>query len=200
MSVETKLLELVNRITTSINIIQDSMGILNDLSTSDKSSLVNALVELKSLIDLHYTEQQAIINDSVTSSTKTWSSFMISYEINLAITELIDGAPGLLNTLQELAAALQNNPDFVNDLLTLIGTKEPAIITGNNSYFWAGDKQWKPVTKNTIGLDQVTNDTQLKAADLDIDTTLLANSDIKIPSQKAVKTYVDTHNWDGGNF
>ena len=113
MSVETQFLLLVNRITTSINIIQDSMGILNDLSTSDKSSLVNALVELKSLIDLHYTEQQAIINDSVTSSTKTWSSFMISYEINLAITELIDGAPGLLNTLQELAAALQNNPDII---------------------------------------------------------------------------------------
>lgn len=43
-----------------------------------------------------------------------------------------------------------------------------------------------------IGLPNVTNDAQLKAADKDTDGTLAANSDAKIPSQKAVKTYVDT--------
>ncbi len=48
------------------------------------------------------------------------------------------------------------------------------------------------VTKTLVGLGNVTNDTQLKAADLDTDTTLAANSDTKIPSQKAVKTYADT--------
>lgn len=48
------------------------------------------------------------------------------------------------------------------------------------------------VTKTQVGLGSVTNDAQLKAADLDTDGTLAANSDTKIPSQKAVKTYVDT--------
>lgn len=48
------------------------------------------------------------------------------------------------------------------------------------------------VTKTQVGLGSVTNDAQLKAADLDIDGTLAANSDTKIPSQKATKTYVDT--------
>lgn len=47
------------------------------------------------------------------------------------------------------------------------------------------------VTKGDVGLGSVTNDAQLKAADLDIDGTLAANSDTKIPSQKAVKTYAD---------
>jgi hypothetical protein len=49
------------------------------------------------------------------------------------------------------------------------------------------------VTKADVGLGNVTNDAQLKAADLDTDGTLAADSDAKIPSQKAVKTYVDAH-------
>ena len=195
MSVQIKLATLIDSIISSINNLNNYIGDLGTLPTTDKTSLVNSLIELKGTID-----DKAVINDASVTLSETWSSDKIVDEISQGILDLIDGAPAVLDSLKELAAALQNNPDIVNDLLTLIGTKEPAIITGNNSYFWAGDKQWKPVTKNTIGLDQVTNDTQLKAADLDIDTTLLANSDIKIPSQKAVKTYVDTHNWDGGNF
>ena len=45
--------------------------------------------------------------------------------------------------------------------------------------------------KTDVGLSNVTNDAQLKSADLDIDGTLASNSDTKISSQKATKTYVD---------
>lgn len=48
------------------------------------------------------------------------------------------------------------------------------------------------VTATQVGLGSVTDDAQLKAADLDIDGTLAANSDTKIPSQQAVKEYVDS--------
>jgi hypothetical protein len=48
------------------------------------------------------------------------------------------------------------------------------------------------LVKADVGLGSVTNDAQLKAADLDVDGTLAANSDTKIASQKATKTYVDT--------
>lgn len=47
------------------------------------------------------------------------------------------------------------------------------------------------VTKTQVGLGNVTDDAQLKSADLDTDTALTANSDTKIPSQKAVKAYAD---------
>jgi hypothetical protein len=47
------------------------------------------------------------------------------------------------------------------------------------------------VTKSDVSLGSVTNDAQLKASDLDTDSTFAANSDTKIPSQKAVKTAVD---------
>jgi Protein of unknown function (DUF2793) len=46
--------------------------------------------------------------------------------------------------------------------------------------------------KSDVGLGNVSNDAQLKAADLDTDGALAANSDAKVASQKAVKTYADT--------
>ncbi len=45
-------------------------------------------------------------------------------------------------------------------------------------------------TGSDVGLGNVTNDAQLKAADLDT-TATLGTDDTKIPSQNAVKTYVD---------
>lgn len=47
-------------------------------------------------------------------------------------------------------------------------------------------------TATQVGLGNVTNDTQLKASDLATDGTLNANSDSKIASQKATKTYADS--------
>lgn len=47
------------------------------------------------------------------------------------------------------------------------------------------------VTKAQVGLSNVTNDAQLTAAQLSTDGTLSADLDTNVPSQKAVKTYVD---------
>lgn len=47
------------------------------------------------------------------------------------------------------------------------------------------------LTKSDVGLTAVTDDTQVKASDVDTDDTMAADSDTKVPSQKAVKTYVD---------
>lgn len=47
------------------------------------------------------------------------------------------------------------------------------------------------LTKSDVGLTNVTNDAQVKISDLDDDDTLQANSSSKVPTQKAIKTYVD---------
>jgi hypothetical protein len=47
------------------------------------------------------------------------------------------------------------------------------------------------VTKAQVGLTNVTDVAQLPASYLDTDGSLAANSDSKVPSQKAVKTYAD---------
>ena len=48
------------------------------------------------------------------------------------------------------------------------------------------------ITATDVGLSNVTNDAQIPMSYLDTDGTLAADSDAKVASQKAVKTYADT--------
>lgn len=78
--------------------LKSNQGDLTKLSTSDKTSLVNALNELKTTID-----NKTSINDSQNTTANTWSATKISNEITQAITNLINGADTSSDTLKELA-------------------------------------------------------------------------------------------------
>lgn len=101
-----------------------------------------------------------------------------------------------------------NNVDNTSDINKPVSTatqnaldlKEDTIPTGNPGEFYAHNKTWIPVTKLTVGLSNVTDDLQLRAADLSNDVTMSSDSPTLIPSQHAVKTYIDEHDWDGGYF
>lgn len=88
----TTLLKQVN------NTLKGNQGDLTKLSTADKTSLVNALNELKTTID-----NKTSINDGQTTTANTWSATKISNEIATAITNLINGADASSDTLKELA-------------------------------------------------------------------------------------------------
>lgn len=88
----TMLLKQVN------NTLKGNQGDLTKLSTADKTSLVNALNELKTTID-----NKTSINDSQNTTANTWSATKISNEITQAITNLINGADASSDTLKELA-------------------------------------------------------------------------------------------------
>lgn len=137
MSIESKLLSLVGKIATDINFIQSEIGVLDDLPTTVKTSLVESLIELRDIIDSNYDVLQGLISDTTTDTTHTWSSNKIAYEINLAITELIDGAPGALDTLKELAAALQDNPDIITNILTGLSKR---VAVDQVQVFTAGEQ------------------------------------------------------------
>lgn len=79
--------------------------------------------------------------------------------------------------------------DGTADITVADSTKVPTTTTVNGHALSAN----VTVSKSDVGLGSVTNDAQLKASDLDT-TTTLGTSDVKVPSQKAVKTYVDTNN------
>ena len=76
----TMLLKQVN------NTLKSNQGDLANLKTTDKTSLVNALNELKVLI----TSIGSGISDTSTTTTNTWSSTKISTEITKAIDDLIN--------------------------------------------------------------------------------------------------------------
>lgn len=88
----TTLLKQVN------NTLKGNQGDLTKLNTADKTSLVNALNEVKGLIG-----SISSINDSQTTTSNTWSATKISNEITTAITNLINGADASSDTLKDLA-------------------------------------------------------------------------------------------------
>ena len=85
------------QVKTPVQEIMALRDFINNLS-ADKTSLVNALNELKTTID-----SKTSINDSQNTTVNTWSATKISNEITTAITNLINGADASSDTLKELA-------------------------------------------------------------------------------------------------
>lgn len=121
-------MSLTTQITAAIQAIAadtKTIGAVSSLTTTAKSTLVAALNELKSAIDSIVTNG-AGIDDSGTGDDVTWSANKIQTAINNATDALVNGAPGTLDTLKELA-------DYLDDNETL-GTSLVAAIANRVSY------------------------------------------------------------------
>jgi hypothetical protein len=65
--------------------------------------------------------------------------------VNTAVSNLVDAAPGTLDTLNELAAALGDDPNFATTVATSIGTKVPntrTITINGTAYDLSADRSW----------------------------------------------------------
>lgn len=87
------------------------IGDLGTLTTTQKASLVGALNELKTGIDA-----AVKIDDAKTQAGTTWSSTKINSAINAAISALVSGAPEALDTIKEVADAINTNKDAITAL------------------------------------------------------------------------------------
>lgn len=114
----------VSALDTQADASTAAIGTLANLTTDAKSTLVAAINELQSEIN-----SLTQINDAVTSTTSTWSSTKIDSEIDAAVNALVDGAPGLLDTLNELAAALGDDANFATTVTTALAGKAPTVHT-----------------------------------------------------------------------
>ena len=63
------------------------------------------------------------INDTLTNTVDAWSGSKISSEISIAVAALIDGAPGALDTLNELAAAINDDATFTSTVTTALAAR-----------------------------------------------------------------------------
>lgn len=115
---QERITALAQAIATDIKKLTDNQGSLTALTTTDKTSLVKAINELKASID-----SATNINDSATNTSATWSSQKINTAINNAVSELIDGAGTTLDTLKELADALGNDANFATSIATQMGKR-----------------------------------------------------------------------------
>lgn len=126
MSLETQITTLVSAIGADIKQLRINDGDLASLTTTAKSSLVAALNELKGLIDSG--GSGALINDASTNSTTTtWSASKstaaISAAVTAAVNGLVNGAGTTMDQLNELAAALGNDPNYATTIANALGNR-----------------------------------------------------------------------------
>ena len=104
------------------------------------------------------------------NGSSAWSA--LQYFANAAeLASIIDGAPGLLNTLDELALAMGDDPQFLATLNTNIGLKAPI----NNPTFTG---TVGGVTKSMVGLGNVDNTTDALKP---VSTATQTELDLKAP-------------------
>ena len=114
MSLETRLIALAQAMGADVKALTAAQGSLSALNTAAKTSLVSAINELLTLIG----SAGASIDDNAGNgdTAVTWSADKIFDSIEAAKTavknELVNGAGAALDTLNELAAALGNDPSF----------------------------------------------------------------------------------------
>lgn len=118
-TLSTQISALATQVGTDIKQILANVGDLSQLTTTQKASLVAAINELKASLQDVADSVGATINDSAITSDQTWSSQKINDSITAAINALINGAPDTLDTLQELATAIETNQDAISALQTI---------------------------------------------------------------------------------
>ena len=97
---------------------------------------------------LDSTTVTGVINSSyvqtnqITYNTSDFTdSAFVSSSISTAINNLIDGAPGTLDTLNEIAAALNDDDSAVNNLITLINAKDSDFVKSAANQAWIQSQQ-----------------------------------------------------------
>ena len=125
MSLESRIIALAQAVGTDVKALTAAQGSLSALGTTTKTSLVAAINELLTLMG----SSGAVIDDLAGNGNTavTWSADKIFDSIEAAKTavknDLVNGAGAALDTLNELAAALGNDPSFAATIATEISNR-----------------------------------------------------------------------------
>ena len=125
MSLATQIVALAQAIGADIKDLRTKQGDLTSLTTTAKGTLVAAINELKTAL----AGAGAAINDTAGNgaTTETWAADKIFDTIEAAKVavkaDLTNGAAAALDTLNELAAALGNDPSFAATIATELGNR-----------------------------------------------------------------------------
>lgn len=118
MTSEQRIVGFAQAVGADVKEIRARVGLLASLTTIDKTSIVNALNEIKSLIAI-----ASAINDLAASSSTTYSSNKIISLISTAKSEILGGASGAYDTLLEIQNLLQGDGTAISGLLTAVSKR-----------------------------------------------------------------------------
>lgn len=130
-----RIVALANAVGTDVKSLRLAQGDLTQLTTTTKTNLVSAINELRTLIGSAGAQINDMAGDGDT--TVTWSADRIYDAIELAKmavkNEIVNGAAAALDTLNELAAALGNDPNFAATIAAEIANRvrydAPQVLT-----------------------------------------------------------------------
>lgn len=119
MSLQTRFESLVVRLAAEFKTIYSRIGQLSSLSTTDKSSLVASINELRSLVQTASTAQ--LINDAQAGATATtFSASKITALLDALKGDILGGADAAFDTLKELQTAIQSDQTGITALLAAV--------------------------------------------------------------------------------
>ena len=128
MTLEQRLIALAQAIGADVKALLAAQGSLSALATTAKANLVAAINELKTAVDAAAGGGVSIDDGAGDGATGvTWSADKIFDAIEAAKTavknDLTAGAAAALDTLSELAAALNNDPAFAATIAAEIANR-----------------------------------------------------------------------------
>lgn len=140
MSLASNLQNFATRVGTEAkalrSMINGNMADLTALQTVDKSNLVAAINEIRSSGGSSpgpATETSAGVVELATAAEATAGTdatrAVTPVGVAAAIAQLVDNSPATLDTLNELAAALGDDPNFATTVSNQIGTKQDQDAT-----------------------------------------------------------------------
>lgn len=119
MSLQTRIESLVLRLASEFKTIHDQVGTLSRLSTTDKTSLVSAINELRAQFDK--IASAALIDDAnAAGTTTTFSASKITGLLDALKADLLGGADAAFDTLKELQEAILKDQTGIAALLAAV--------------------------------------------------------------------------------
>lgn len=120
MSLTTQISNLAVRIATECKSIRSVTGDKASLATTDKTSLVAAINELKSALS---SASQILDSAGAGDTSHTWSADKIVTQLAAVKSEILNGAPAAYDTLLEIANKLSSDDGVTSGLLTAVGNR-----------------------------------------------------------------------------
>ncbi|MDB0567377.1 hypothetical protein LBW52_15305, partial [Ralstonia solanacearum] len=119
MSLQTRIESLIQRLASEFKVIHEQVGTLARLSTTDKTSLVAAINELRAQFDK--LANAALIDDANAAGiTTTFSASRITSLLDALKADLLGGADAAFDTLKELQDAILKDQTGIAALLAAV--------------------------------------------------------------------------------
>ncbi len=148
---------------------------INDIVKSDQHQYI-CTTQHTSTATINLTNFTLYVQGGLVAAQAGKSGQFLSTDgTNTTWVDIVEAAPGALDTLNELAASLADDADFAGTMTTSLAGKEPTLTAGTVAQYYRGDKTWQTLTVDpTMGGDMSGTASNAQIAAGAVDTAEIA--------------------------